>query len=312
MEHERWPALPLAAWEPTFLTLHRWTQIAGKLRLALEPHLNHWWQVALYVSPRGLTTGAMPYPRGMVAVTFDLYAHRLRIDTSERTAAGFALEPMSVATFYARFGEALRELGIAAPMWPVPVEVSDRTPFPDDHHHASYDPPWATRLHRVLMAVDPVFRTHRGRYAGKASPVHLFWGGFDLAVTRFSGRRNPAPPPDRVQAEAYSHEVISHGFWPGGNFLDKGRVEEPVFYAYAVPEPVGFRSARVVPSAARYSEQFGEYLLPYEAVRTARDPEATLLDFMDATFFAAALPARWDLSALGESRPPRQELFAPS
>ncbi len=287
MDRDHWPALPLAEWEPTYLTLHRWTQIAGKLRLALEPYLNHWWQVPLYVGSRGLTTGGMPCAGRMLTVTFDFRDHRLCFDASDGRSDGFALEPMTVAAFYARFLESLRKLDVRAHIWPVPVEVVDRTPFPDDRQHASYDPRWARALHRVLLSVDPLFRRHRGRFRGKASPVHFFWGAFDLAVTRFSGRANPNPPADPLNAEAYSHELVSHGFWPGGDVVGRGRVDEPVFYAYAVPEPPGFAAARVRPDAARYSHAFGEFFLPYEAVRTAADPEATLLEFMDATYLAA-------------------------
>ncbi|HET6280523.1 MAG TPA: DUF5996 family protein [Polyangia bacterium] len=302
MNHDDWPALPLEKWESTYLTLHRWMQIVGKVRLAHEPYLNHWWQVPLYVSSQGLTTSSIPCGDQYLTMTFDFCAHRLFMHTSDRRMESVELAPIAVADFYARVMEALRKLEINVKIWPVPVEVVDRTPFPDDRHHASYDRGWAEKLHRALLSIDQVFRSHRGRFVGKSSPVHFFWGAFDLAVTRFSGRRNPSPPGDPMNREAYSHEVISHGFWPGGDFPDKARVEEAIFYAYAVPEPAGFRAAAVSPAEAKYLESFGEFFLPYEAVRTASNPGAILLDFMETTYLAGAQRSGWDLDALAKSR----------
>jgi hypothetical protein len=293
-----WPPLPLAEWEPTYLTLHRFAQVVGKIRLAHAPWLNHWWHAPLYVTSEGLTTGAMPWGERHLTVTFDLVGHRLVLHASDRRAESFPLEPMTVADFYARVRGALAALGVEAQIWPVPVEVVDRTPFDEDRHHASYDRNPVERLHQILLSCSRVFGEHRGRFLGKSSPVHFFWGAFDLAVTRFSGRANPTPPSDPVMREAYSHEVISHGFWPGGDWAGGDRVEEPIFYGYAVPEPPGFRAAPVSPPPARFSERLGEFVLPYEAVRQAEDPDATLLGFMESTYRAAALRAGWDVERL--------------
>lgn len=298
MEHADWPALSLAEWEPSYLTLHRWTQIVGKIRLARAPYANHFWHVPLYVSARGLTTSPMPCERGALSLTFDFCDHRFIAHTSDKHGESFELLPMSVADFYARVNEMLARLDLATPIWPVPVEVVDTTPFPDDEHHASYDREQVERLHRILLSTTRVFSAHRGRFLGKSSPVHFFWGAFDLAVSRFSGRRNPTPPDDPVMREAYSHEVISHGFWPGGDWPIGGRVEEAVFYAYAVPSPERFRDAIVRPPEARFSDALGEFVLPYEAVRTARDPDRVLTDFMESTYQAAAKLAGWDVAAL--------------
>lgn len=294
MDHSAWPPLVLADWEPTYLTLHRWTQMAGKLALSRAPYLHHWWHVALHVTSRGLTT-SMPCGDGRhLTVTFDLCEHRFVAHTNVGGTRSFALEPMTVADFHARFVATLAELGIETHITTTPVEVKDTTPFTEDRHHASYDRRQVEAFHRILLEVRRVFEIHRGRFLGKTSPAHFFWGAFDLAVTRFSGRPNPHPPDPAIMRDAYSHEVISHGFWPGGDWLDKGRVEEAVFYAYAIPEPAGFRTAKVAPPAARYAEELGEYLLPYEAVRTARDPDAVLLEFMESTFAAGAERAGWD------------------
>lgn len=301
MEHPDWPPLPLEEWEPTYLTLHRFTQVVGKVQLALAPYLNHWWHIADRVTSRGLTTGTLCGEQHLM-MTFDFVEHRFIAETRDRGTQSFPLEPMTVAEFYARVRSVLDRFDIHVHLWPVPVEVKDGTPFPEDRHHAAYDASFVERFHRVLLVVDRVFNIHRGRFLGKSSPVHFFWGAFDLAVTRFSGRRNPIPPPDAVQGDAYSHEVISHGFWPGGDFLDKGRVEGAAFYSYAVPEPDGFKRARVEPAAATYDERYGEFLLPYDVVRTQPDPQATLLGFMETTYLAAAGPAGWNV----------QELRAPS
>lgn len=302
MAHQDWPALSLTEWEPTYLTLHRWTQIVGKVRLAKDRWLNHWWHTTLYVDSHGLTTGSMSCDGRQLSITFDFCTHRLSAHTSDKRTASFPLEPMSVADFYARTLSMLDELDVQVELWPVPVEVVDTTPFPEDHHHAAYDAEKVERLHRILLSVDRVFKTHRGWFLGKSSPVHFFWGAFDLAVTRFSGQRNPGPPPDSVMGEAYSHEVISHGFWPGGDWPMGGRVDEAIFYAYAVPQPEGLAEASITPPAARYDEKLGEFVLPYEAVRRSADPDAILLDFMQSTYLAAARRAGWDLDALAHPR----------
>lgn len=312
MDHDEWPALALRDWEPTYLTLHRWTQIVGKVQLALAARVNHWWHVAQHVTSRGLSSGS---PCGVhhLTMTFDFCAHRFVAETGDKRVASFDLAPMTVAEFYDRVLGALARLDVHVHVWPVPVEVNDRTPFPDDRHHAAYDRACVETFHHVLLSVERVFEIHRGRFGGKCSPVSFFWGAFDLAVTRFSGRRNPAPPSDAVMREAYSHEVISHGFWPGGDWLDRGRVEEPVFYAYAIPEPPGLRTARISPPAAYYADRLGEILLPYDAVRTTRDPEATLLDFMESTYLAAARAGGWDVDGLTAAAPaPRYAENSPS
>jgi hypothetical protein len=298
MSDARWPPLPLAEWEDTYLTLHRWTQVLGKVRLAHAPWVNHWWHVPLYVTSQGLTTSSMPCGPVSLTLTLDFCAHRFAAHASDGRSEVFSLEPMSVADFYDRVLGVLARLGIATRIWPVPVEVADATPFHEDHHHASYQRDAVGRLHRLLLSVDGVFATHRGRFLGKCSPVHFFWGAFDLAVTRFSGRPNPDPPRDLVMGEAYSHEVISHGFWPGGDWPIGGRMDQPIFYAYAVPEPAGFRDARVAPQEAAFAAELGEFVLPYDAVRTAPDPGGLLLEFMESTYRAAAKAAGWDLAAL--------------
>ena len=297
MEHEDWPSLALSEWESTYQTLHRWTQIVGKVALAHAPYVNHWWHVALHVTAEGLTV-SVPCDHRFITMTFDFCDHEMIVHTNDKRAQAFALEPMTVAEFYERLTAALAEVDMPCRLWPVPVEVRDTTPFTADRHHTAYDRSRVERFHRALLSIDRAFEIHRGRFGGKCSPVHFFWGAFDLAVTRFSGRPNPDPPAGAVMREAYSHEVISHGFWPGGDWLDKARVEEPIFYAYAMPEPAGFRSANVQPSAARYDVTIGEIVLPYEIVRTAAEPERVLLDFMESTYLAAAELAGWDIAAL--------------
>jgi hypothetical protein len=297
MEHVRWPGLALAQWEPTYLTLHRWTQVVGKVQLALAPPLNHWWHVSQRVTTHGLTTGSLCGEDGLT-IEFDFVRHRLMVEAGDHERQSFALEPMTVAAFYDRLLGVLDRVDIHPHIWPVPVEIKDATPFPNDKHHASYDPRAVERFHRALLSINRVFERHRGHFLGKSSPSHFFWGGFDLAVTRFSGRRNPKPPTDAIQGPAYSHEVISHGFWPGGDFLDRGRIEEPIFYDYAVPEPLAFKTARVEPPAAHYDAKFGEFVLPYEAVRTADDPEGTLFSFMETTYLAGARAAAWPVEDL--------------
>jgi hypothetical protein len=294
-----WPSLPLAEWRDTYHTLHMWMQIVGKTRLALAPMENHWWQVPFYVTPRGLTTSAMPYGERSFTVDFDFLDHRLALQASDGTASGFALAAISVADFYASYLEALCALGIAVAIRPVPVEVETAIPFAADREHHSYDPDAANRCWRILGQSDRVLKRFRGRFLGKASPVHFFWGSFDLATTRFSGRRAPRHPggvpncPDYVMVEAYSHECSSCGFWPGD-----GANAEPAFYAYAYPEPLGYRDHVVRPGAARYSPEAREFILPYEFVRSAAAPDETLLQFLQSTYDAAAELGRWDRSAL--------------
>jgi hypothetical protein len=302
MANPDWPALVLADWQDTYLTLHRFTQIVGKIRLAHASWTNHWWQSALYVTTQGLSTSTMPCRDRDLTLTFDFCSHRLVAHTSDKRTESFALEPMTVAEFHRRTFDLLELVGVEAKIWPVPVEVVDRTPFLEDTKHASYDRTQVERLHRILLSVDRVFSRHRGRFLGKSSPVHFFWGAFDLAVTRFSGRKNPAPPGDAVMGEAYSHEVVSHGFWPGGDWPMGERVDEAVFYAYAVPSPNGFGDATVRPADARWSASLGEFLLPYERVRTASDPDAVLLEFMESTYAAAARLAGWPVDDLAHPR----------
>lgn len=294
-----WPALPLDAWRDTYATLHLWTQVVGKVRLACAPLINHWWQVPLYVTCRGLTTSPIPYGTRTFHVDFDFVFHELQVGTSDGATRSFPLESYPVAEFYEMTMSVLRQLGLEVSIWTTPVEVEAPVPFEQDRTHAAYDPVYAERFWRILVQVDRVLRLFRGRYMGKVSPVHFFWGACDLAVTRFSGR--PAPPHpggipnigDHVMREAYSHEVSSAGFWPGG-----GLVDEAAFYAYAYPEPDGFAAAAVAPEAAYYHADMGEFLLPYDAVRTAPDPDAALLAFLQRTYEAAAILAHWDREAL--------------
>ena len=294
-----WPALPLEAWRDTYATLHMWTQIVGKTRLALAPMENHWWQVPLYVTPRGLSTSAMPSGSRTLGVEFDFIDHVLSFAASDGGTALLPMVPRSVADFYAAYVESLRSLGFAAAIRPVPVEVETAIPFAEDRQHASYDADAAHRCWQILVQADRVLKRFRGRFLGKASPVHFFWGSFDLAATRFSGRRAPRHPggipncPDYVAVEAYSHECASSGFWPGG-----GAVAEPAFYAYAYPEPEGYRERRVRPDAASYSAEAREFILPYEAVRRSADPDDALLQFLQSTYDAAADLGRWDRAAL--------------
>jgi len=293
-----WPPLPLQAWEPTYLTLHRFTQVLGKLCLAFAPPQNHWWHTTLAVTSRGLATPALPAGERTFGVTLDFCAHRLVVHCSDGRESGFELRPMTVADFYARALECLDGVGVRARLNPVPAEVSDTTPLDQDTHHASYDRDAVSRLHRILLQVDRVFRIHRGRFVGKSSPSHFFWGAFDLAVSRFCGRVNPNPPQDPVMAQAYSHEVISHGFWPGGDWPGGARVPEAIFYAYVVPSADGLAGARIEPLAARFDPAMGEFVLPYEAVRMSADPQATLLAFMESTYLAAATLREWDVGQL--------------
>ncbi|MBT2321002.1 hypothetical protein J7E62_01345 [Variovorax paradoxus] len=298
-----WPALTLAEWRDTLSTVHMWTQIVGKTRLALAPKENHWWQVALYLTPRGLTTSAMPCGERTLSVDFDFVSHALALRCSDGATGGFELGPRSVADFYAQYLDALRALDVAPSHMPSPVEVETAIPFADDREHASYDADAVHRWWRIAVQTDRVLKRFRGRFVGTQSPVHFFWGAFDLAATRFSGR--PAPPhpggvpncPDYVMVEAYSHECASCGFWPGG-----GPVSEPAFYAYAYPEPRGYAAHAVRPAAARYDPQMREFILPYEAVRSDSAPDAALLEFLQSTYDAAAELGRWDRAALDRPR----------
>jgi Family of unknown function (DUF5996) len=291
-----WPALRVADWADTRDTLHMWTQIVGKVRMAKAPMVNHWWQVALYVTPRGLTTSAVPDGERTFDIEFDLCAHELRIRLDDGATRTVALEPKSVAAFHAETFAALDELGIRADILPVPVEVQRAIPFAQDEEHHSYDPAAAHLFWRQLVQADRVLHDFRARYTGKVSPVHVFWGALDMAVTRFSGRTAPPHPggapncADWVMVEGYSHELSSCGFWPGGG-------EEGAFYAYAYPEPAGFPE-HPVPDGAFYYAEGGQFLLPYERVREADDPDALLLAFLQATYDAAADLGRWDRAAL--------------
>jgi Family of unknown function (DUF5996) len=294
-----WPELPTAAWRDTYATLHLWTQIVGKIRLTRTPWLNHSWHVALYVTPRGLTTSPIPDGTRTFQVDFDFIDHALRISTSDGAERQFALPGKSVASFYAATMVTLTELDISVTIDEMPNELPDPVRFSEDNVHASYDPDAVKRLLQILSNCDRVFKQFRTGFLGKASPVHFFWGSFDLAVTRFSGRRAPRHPggvpnlPDAVAHEAYSHEESSAGFWPGS-----GAVDYPAFYSYAYPEPAGFRAAKVRPDAAFFSEALGEFILPYDAVRTADDPDQALLDFLQSSYEAAAISAKWDRDAL--------------
>lgn len=291
---EAWPSLPLAEWQATRDTLHMWTQVVGKLRLAMCAPVNHWWEVPLYVSARGLTTSPIPYERGIFEVEFDFQSHRLLITSSGGGGRELPLTPRPVADFYAEVMRALRDLGIEVKIWTMPVEVPNPIPFEKDFQHAAYDREYATRFWRVLAVLDTVFKEFRGRFLGKNSPVHFFWGSFDMAVTRFSGRRAPAREgADLITREAYSHEVISAGWWPGG-----GDVADAAFYAYAAPEPEGFAKSRVRPGSAFYHPQLKEFLLMYEDVRRSASPKAALLEFLQSTYEAGASLGRWERGEL--------------
>jgi hypothetical protein len=294
-----WPELPTGAWRNTYVTLHLFTQVIGKIRLARTPWLNHSWHVALYITTHGLTTSPIPDGARTFQIDFDFIDHTLRISTSDGATRRLELAGLSVAKFYTAVTAALAELGIHVPIDDMPNELPDPIRFSDDNEHASYDPNAVQRFLQILVSVDRVFKQFRTSFLGKASPVHFFWGSFDLAVTRFSGRRAPRHPggvphlSDAVACEAYSHEVSSAGFWPGS-----GAIDYPAFYSYAYPEPAGFRSAPVRPDAAFFSEAVGEFILPYDAVRTAAQPDQTLLEFLHSSYEAAANAAKWDREAL--------------
>ena len=303
---ETWPELPTPEeWRESYETLHRWTQIVGKVRLEKAPWVNHSWHVTLYVTPHGLTTSAIDDGLDTFEITFDFVDHRLRISTSRGERGSFALEPMSVAQFYSKTEGFLEELGIEVEMRPMPVEIPDPIePFPDDESHAAYEAPPVRRIWQALRNAQRVFADFRSHFIGKVSPVHFFWGAFDLAVTRFSGREAPTHPggipncADWVMEEAYSHELSSAGFWPGAGF------GEPAFYSYVYPEPDGYTDYPVSPDAAQYLEELGEFVLPYEAVRTAEKPDALLLEFLQTSYEAAAELGDWDREALERTSGP--------
>lgn len=303
---EPWPSLPLEAWAETYATLHLWTQIVGKIRLAQSPWLNHSWHVTLYVTTRGLTSSPIPHGTRTFQIDFDFIAHRLALQSSDGGTGGFALEPQPVAAFYTRLMEEMGKLGLHVDIYRQPNEVADPIRFDQDETHRAYDREYANRFWRVLVQADRVFKEFRARFTGKCSPVHYFWGAPDLAVTRFSGRRAPEHPggipnlPDWVTREAYSHEVSSCGFWPGG-----GAIPYAAFYSYAYPEPAGFKTAPIKPDAAFYSADLGEFILPYEVVRTSDSPDDTLLEFLQSTYEAAADLAEWDRSSLERDHDPR-------
>jgi hypothetical protein len=289
-QNDLWPALPLEQWQDTYATLHMWTQIVGKVRLALAPRVNHFWEVTLYASAHGLTTSPIPYEGGIFEIEFDFLEHRLVIRTNTASSRTIPLAPMAVADFYKALMEAMDGLGIHVKIWTMPQEVPNPIAFEKDFTHASYDRDAVRRFWRILISADTVFKEFRARFIGKDSPVHFFWGSFDLAVTRFSGRRAPERVgADPITREAYSHEVISHGFWPGG-----GEIKGAAFYAYAAPEPEGFSKSRVLPAKAFYHPHMHEFLLMYDDVRVASDPRRALLDFLQSTYEAGASLAKWD------------------
>ena len=302
---DTWPRLPLAEWGDTYETLHRWMQIVGKTRLALAPMQNHWWQVTLYLTARGLGTSPIPWRNRTFEVEFDFIDHLLIVRTSEGVTRMMPLCPQSVADFFGDYMSTLRSLGIEPKIWPRPVEMADPIPFADDRVHAAYDPDAAQRCWRILNQADRVLKTFRSSFIGKCSPSHFWWGGFDLACTRFSGRRAPPHPggvpniPDFVNLEAYSHECISAGWWAGDV---AGPVSDAAFYAYAYPEPPGCPEAPVRPEAAYYHEQMRLWILPHEAVRTAPDPDAALMEFLESTYSAAADLGGWDRARLERGR----------
>jgi Family of unknown function (DUF5996) len=298
-ENPLWPDLPLGAWSDTCDTLHLWTQIVGKVRIAVTPLINHWWNSTFLVTARGLAAPAMPYADGTFDVIFDFANHRLIVETSDCRVENFALKPISVADFYAEFMQRLHNLGIGVHIWTVPCEIENAVPFDQDRAHAQYDPIYVQKFWRALVQANRVMNEFRSRFIGKVSPVHFFWGSFDLAVTRFSGRT--APPPKGVtpnvaawvMAEAYSHEVSSCGFWPGN-----GGFGYPAFYVYAYPEPTGYGATRLRTAEASYNADLGQFILPYDAVRKAPNPDALLLGFLQETYETAADLAKWDRKAL--------------
>jgi len=306
LHDQAWPRLPLEQWSETYATLHLWLQVVGKIRLRQSPWVNHCWTATFYVTPRGLTTSAIPYGGDrQFEIEFDFIAHRLTIRSSDGQLGGIALERQSVAAFYSRLMNEMARLGLSVTIHRKPNEVANPTPFDHDEVHASYDAAQANRFWRILLQVDRVFKQFRSRFMGKCSPVHFFWGAPDLAVTRFSGRGAPEHPggipnlPDRLTRDAYCREVSSAGFWAGGG---GGPIQYPAFYSYAYPEPAGFANATVKPSSAFYSAELREFILPYDAVRESESPDETLLDFLQTTYEAAATLQAWDRSSLEYQR----------
>lgn len=289
---ERWPSLPLNAWQDTYRTLHMWTQIVGKIRMALSPSLNHWWHVTLYVNSRGLTTGPISYPSGIFEIQFDFQKHELHISASDGAGASRPLRAESVAAFYTGLMESLASLGISVAINLKPQEVADAVPFDQDHANCSYDAQYTRRFWRILVSSAGVFERFRGKFIGKCSPVHFFWGSFDLACTRFSGRLAP-PRKGKISGPAYSHEVCSAGFWPGG-----GAVDGPAYYSYTVPQPAGIEKESVRPAAASWNPQLSEFILMYDDVRRAESPEDALYAFLESTYDAGARLGKWDRTAL--------------
>lgn len=298
---DRWPALPYDEWKDTYATLHRWLQVVGKVALAQAPPINHSWGAAMTLTPRGLSTPLLPHGPRAFTVEFDFVGHQLTAQVVGQTARSLPLASQTVASFYRAVMDLLQDMGLPVRIWPVPVEIAEAPiPFDEDTVHGTYDPEQANRCWRILATIAPVFLERRASFIGKTSPVHLFWGAFDLAVTRFSGRAAPPRDGPAFMREAYSHEVISHGFWFGGSPLP-----EPVFYAYAVPEPAGLRAQAIRPAAAYYHPELSEFILPYEAVRTAPDPDGEIRAFVDSTYDRAATLARWDRAALERGAGPR-------
>jgi hypothetical protein len=294
MNNEIWPSLPLDEWKDTYATLHMWSQIVGKIRLVKTPLLNHWWNSALYVTARGLTTSAIPTDTRVFQIDFDFIDHKLLIQVSDGKRKSIPLTPRSVADFYADLMADLKTLGIDVTIQARPDEVPNPIPFAEDHVHSSYDAEYANRFWRILVQTSRVFERFRSKFIAKCSPVHFFWGSFDLAVTRFSGRRAPArPDADAITREGYSHECISHGWWPGS-----GAIQAPAFYSYTAPAPEGFEFQRVKPDKATYSKDTSGFLLMYDDVRTARSPEHDILEFMQSTYEAGANLAGWNRAEL--------------
>ena len=297
---ESWPSLPLEQWKPTYHNLHMWMQMVGKVRLALTPKINHWWNVPLYVTARGLTTSPIPYGPDAFEIEFDFIAHKMLINHSDGGQKTLVLEPRTVAEFYNEFMSTLRLLNIDVSIVPRPVEVADPIPFAEDRLYHAYDPEAAHRCWRILLSADRVFKEFRARFVGKSSPVHFFWGSFDLAVTRFSGRRAPdRPDADSITREAYSHEVVSAGWWPGGLGVDG-----PAFYSYTAPEPAGLADQKVSPEPAFYHRTMKEFILPYDAMRRTPWPDKELLRFLETTYEAGATLAQWPRTELEIAEPP--------
>jgi hypothetical protein len=293
-DSEQWPALPLNEWMDTYRTLHMWTQIVGKVRMAMATPLNHWWHVTLYVNSRGLTTGPAPYDGGIFEIQFNFLRHELEITTSRGGATSRSLRPEPVAEFYRATMESLNSLGIFVEINRKPQEVADAIPFDEDYTHRSYDPEYARRFWRILVSTAKVLERCRGKFIGKSSPVHFFWGSFDLACSRFSGRKAP-PRTGAISGPAYSHEVSSAGFWPGG-----GAVDGPAYYAYTVPKPAGLEFERIGPAGAHWNAQLGEFLLMYDEVRQADSPGETLYEFLESSYDAGARLGKWDQVGTGD------------